>query len=450
VQNYVKANGTNFEVAGQKHVFKGISFGSWMNIESFMIGLPGCDMQIYSAIKEVYGAEQTKQFYDKFLNEFITESDIKYLAGLGVDLVRLPFSYRYFWNDNDINEVVEDGFVYLDRVIALCKKYGIYTILDMHTAPGGVGKDPHSDCMTGYNFFWDFENLQEVIIKIWGRIATHYKDETAVLGYDILNEPTKIDDFAVFNRFNNNTIREIRKFDSNHIIFVEGLDWGKDFSMITFEDTHQLAFSFHEYPSQVKDLIYGDKEWNRSHLSEHIEMILETMSKYQIPRWCGETGIALLNNGESAWPKSTSAEMKEMLRDVLAEFRSRDISWTTWTYKDNICMGLVRPKDDSDWARFTAEFGVKWDRDGQDSDTLGVFEKVKHENNGFDPLLENEVWYIMQNLTRHIGVKKHLIPELRNIPFETLLKWTESFRFENCVIAEIIEGAIKEEIKCFH
>jgi hypothetical protein len=31
----------------------------------------------------------------------------------------------------------EDGFKHLDRVIALCANEGIYTVLDLHTAPGG-------------------------------------------------------------------------------------------------------------------------------------------------------------------------------------------------------------------------------------------------------------------------------------------------------------------------
>jgi len=39
----------------------------------------------------------------------------------------------------------ESGFKHLDRVINICAKYGIYTILDLHTAPGGQNTDWHSD-----------------------------------------------------------------------------------------------------------------------------------------------------------------------------------------------------------------------------------------------------------------------------------------------------------------
>ena len=39
----------------------------------------------------------------------------------------------------------ESGFKHLDRVIDICSKHGIYTILDLHAAPGGQNTDWHSD-----------------------------------------------------------------------------------------------------------------------------------------------------------------------------------------------------------------------------------------------------------------------------------------------------------------
>jgi len=39
----------------------------------------------------------------------------------------------------------ESGFKHLDRAIDTCAKYGIYTILDLHAAPGGQNTNWHSD-----------------------------------------------------------------------------------------------------------------------------------------------------------------------------------------------------------------------------------------------------------------------------------------------------------------
>lgn len=38
-----------------------------------------------------------------------------------------------------------EGFKWLDRAVNLCAEQGIYTILDMHTVPGGQNGDWHSD-----------------------------------------------------------------------------------------------------------------------------------------------------------------------------------------------------------------------------------------------------------------------------------------------------------------
>lgn len=52
----------------------------------------------------------------------------------------------------------EGGFKHLDRVIELCAKEKIYTILDIHTVPGGQNPDWHSDSITNYAAFWDYKD----------------------------------------------------------------------------------------------------------------------------------------------------------------------------------------------------------------------------------------------------------------------------------------------------
>lgn len=45
--------------------------------------------------------------------------------------------------------IKEEGFKHLDRVIDLCAKHGIYTIIDLHAAPGGQNLDWHADTGLG-------------------------------------------------------------------------------------------------------------------------------------------------------------------------------------------------------------------------------------------------------------------------------------------------------------
>jgi aryl-phospho-beta-D-glucosidase BglC (GH1 family) len=88
------------------------------------------------------------------------DSDAKFFSSLGLNCIRLPFNYRHFEGRtisvanlpcvymnfaDDMNPRVlkESGFKHLDRVIELCASYNIYTILDLHTAPGGLNSRSH-------------------------------------------------------------------------------------------------------------------------------------------------------------------------------------------------------------------------------------------------------------------------------------------------------------------
>lgn len=91
------------------------------------------------------------------MEHFFSEEDAKFLALKGLNSLRLPFNYRHFEDDSNPRVLKEEGFKHLDRVIDICARHGIYTILDMHTAPGGQNADWHSDNSTNYAAFWDYK-----------------------------------------------------------------------------------------------------------------------------------------------------------------------------------------------------------------------------------------------------------------------------------------------------
>jgi hypothetical protein len=63
---------------------------------------------------------------------------------LGLNLIRIPVNYRHFEDDMNPFVIVESGFKHLDRVIALCARHEIYTIIDLHALPGYQNQDWHS------------------------------------------------------------------------------------------------------------------------------------------------------------------------------------------------------------------------------------------------------------------------------------------------------------------
>lgn len=82
---------------------------------------------------KVLGRDKYEYFFDKWLTSFFGEDDVKWFASLKLNCIRIPFNYRHFEDDMNPRVLKESGFKHLDRVIDLCGKYGIYTILDMHS-----------------------------------------------------------------------------------------------------------------------------------------------------------------------------------------------------------------------------------------------------------------------------------------------------------------------------
>ena len=176
---------------GKPFLMRGTSLGNWLIPEGYMFKFKSINSPrlINEAISELIGPDEAREFWEKYLHTYVTEGDIHYLKSIGVNSIRIPFNYRMFTKEDYLGENNPDrGFELLDRVIGWCKKEGIYVILDMHSAPGGQTGDNIDDGY-GYPFLFKSEPSQKLTADIWHRIADHYKNETTVMGYDLLNEP---------------------------------------------------------------------------------------------------------------------------------------------------------------------------------------------------------------------------------------------------------------------
>ncbi|KAK6410360.1 Endo-1,4-beta-xylanase 5 [Oleoguttula sp. CCFEE 5521] len=178
---YLKVQGVDVvDPNGKKVILKGAATGGHLNMENFITGYPGHEHEMRLALLEVLGQEKYDFFFDKFLDYFFTEADAKLFASLGLNAIRIPINHRHFMDDEKPFEIKQDGFKLVDRVVELCAAEGIYTILDMHTFPGGQNQGWHSDSGLHRALLWENWDLQERGIKLWVEIAKHYEDNTWV------------------------------------------------------------------------------------------------------------------------------------------------------------------------------------------------------------------------------------------------------------------------------
>jgi endoglucanase len=435
-KNFIQAENGEFILNNKKIALRGFGLGAWMNIEHFMIGIPGIEKRIRQTFVEVYGKENTAKFFDDFLNYFITEDDFVFLKSLGVNVLRFALNYRHFEDDQSPGKYKQEAFKHINRVLQLCKKYGIFVILDMHTAPGGQNPDWHADNDTGVAVFWEDASLRERLINLWGYIAEQYKDEPVIAGYDIVNEPCLVSDVDAFNGFFDKVIKRIRRTDNNHIIFVEGDDWGKDFSLFRKLGGEQQGLSFHLYPGQHVGMD-EDSNIRKEKLEKMIKVFCELREKTGMPLWCGETG--------GGFPKDKIIEHRKLVKDCLDLFEKYHISWTLWAYKDAKAMSLVYPRDDTQWMAMAHDFRSKWVPKGGRQFVKEIFEILE---NKFSYSISEDVRYKLSfrflALLNQLHVEQLVKPKLQSIPWEEIKEYPKSFLWENCdywkEIAELVKS----------
>jgi hypothetical protein len=307
---FVKVDGKRFLTAsGQPLILKGMNLGNWLMPEGYMFKFKSATSPqlIQTVLNQLIGEDEANRFWKSYRDNYITKDDIDFIKRAGFNSVRVPFNYRLFVTEREPRKLEGPGYELLDRVINWCAEQGIYVILDMHAAPGGQTGDNIDDGY-GYPFLFESADSQELTIRIWQKLATRYKNETAILGYDLLNEPiAHFFDVAYFNPrlepLYKRITASVREVDKNHIIFIGGAQWDGNFTVFGAPFDRQLAYTFHKYWMEP----------TQSSVQDYVDF----SNKYNVPIWLGESG-----ENTDEWIKSFRLLLEK-----------NDIGWCFWTYK---------------------------------------------------------------------------------------------------------------------
>ena len=442
-KEFVKVNGMEFTKTGKPILFRGMGIGSWLNMEHFMLGIPTPDNQIRKTVKEVFGKETADGFFDCFIRSFISDSDFAFLKKCGVNILRVPFNYRLFIDDQNPSEYKKEGLLYLDYLMDFCENYQIYLLLDLHTAPGGQNPDWHSDNNTGIPEFWHYKVFRDQIAALWGYIAEHYKEKEYLLGYDVLNEPYLIDAPDVLTEFYLEVTESIRKSDPNHIIFLEGDHFAMQFDCIHEIKDENTALTFHYYPTVWEPELFEDtydKAARCRKFQEILDQIAGIREKFHRPILCGEAGYDIDQNN--------LPHTLELLDETLTMFNEAEISWTLWCYKDAQFMGMVYPKDESSWMQFVEKIHQNWTHYKEMGQANELMERIKAWPE-FEKATD-ELCYFMQFRQRGILYRFQteciLKPLIKEYTPEEILELPKSFLFSDCGYYEEYAKLLKEKV----
>lgn len=336
---------------GEEIVLRGTNFGGWGIMEDWFCPYtnPAGEEEVYLTLVERFGTEATHELFKTYRSNWITETDYKNVADLGMNVVRLPIWYRNFQSDDDgtwyRNADGSIDFSELDEVISMCKKYGLYLIIDLHGLPGYQNDYDHCGKSKSMSLFDDTEKAQryrEVVIDFWTELAKHCKDESVIAMYDLMNEPlgtniTRDGDYQqAFWDFSDELYRAVRAVDENHIICMEAI-W--DPSAIASPDVYGW-----------ENIVYQEHLYDITNFTILRKLNEIKNAGYNAPFYIGEF-----------YPRGLTT-----FDYMLSMFNQRNLSWTTWTYK-----GAGPDADSSPWFIYGSS---------------GI-EKIDYENDSYETLL---------------------------------------------------------------
>jgi len=345
---------------GKPLLIRATNLGNWLVPEGYMWlfdGGPQSPSEIRALVLELLGPEGSTAFWQKYRDNYITRDDLALLHRAGFNVVRVPMHYSFFESDD------AEGFKYLDQVIAWSRAENLYVVLDLHAAPGGQ-TGANIDDSAGYPWLYESPQEQEHLLAIWRRLATRYRDEPVVLGYDLLNEP--IPHFPKLAPLNplleplyKKLATEIRKVDTHHILFLGGAQWDSNFAVFGKPFDANVAYTFHKY-------------WTTPDQSV-IQAYIDFRDRYDVPIWMGESG--------------------ENTDDWIAQFvktlEKNNIGWAFWPYKKmqkpTAIVSIIPP---TDWSKIV-DFAKLPRGTGHVEERLKARPDQETINHAFAELLEN-------------------------------------------------------------
>lgn len=421
---------------------RGVGLGGWLCMENFITGYPGTETLMRRALARALGRRRAAAFFDRLLTAFFAEPDAALLRRLGVNCVRLPVNWRHLRPGAGT-----DGYAHLDRVIDLCARHRIYTVIDLHALPGAQNHYWHSDNPTHLPAFWDHPALAEQVLDLWHEIATRYRDQPWVAGYNPINEPAD-EAGRDLPRLYRALIARIRAADPDHILFLDGNRYATDFTALDLSTPNTVP-TCHDYA--VAGLADGDPDGPLAAPAELERAFLRRTTLQResgTPIWVGEFGPVYPDDNPSR---------HQILTDQLALYRRHNASWSLWTYKDIGLQGLVYAHPEGPYRRLLAPHLAHKRRLGVDSwgpadptaraITEPLAQLLTREFPDYNPYPFGARDRV-DHLVRHILLAEPLLDEytatLATLEDADLAALADSFKLENCVVREPLATTLSE------
>jgi len=296
--------------------------------------------------------------------QFITENDLRYIASLGYDHVRLPIDEKEIWNeDGSFNR---SALEFLHNGVQWALKYDLGVIVDMH-----VIRSHHFNAANegGTNTLWSDPAEQEKFFDLWRQLSAELGEYPVnKVAYEIMNEPVA-EDPEDWNHLVANAMKVIRAMEPNRVVVIGSNMWQipqtvpllkvpegdkniilSTHTYVPFLLTHYTAgwtpMKFYKgevhYPgptiseeeyAKMKGIKDGNlgfvldtvrDDWGPKRMYQELKPAIDRAEALGLQLYCGEFGCM---------PTVKETDRLAYYRDIVSTFESHGVAWANWEYK---------------------------------------------------------------------------------------------------------------------
>ena len=284
-------------------------------------------------------------YSEERLNNFITEADFEKIAALGFDHVRIPIDYNVIQNPD--GTMRPDGLGRIDAALALCDKYGLKAVLDLHKTPGYSFDAGEKEAG-----FFESESYQERFYWIWETLAEWFAGMSDRVAFELLNEVTEARFLPAWKHISRECVRRIRFFAPDTIILLGSYNWNSARTVPELDAPYddKMVYNFHFYEPHVfthqgaywmpelqnTRCSYADCGASEQWFEDFLAPAIEKAKKENCELYCGEFGVIDVVPPEEA---------VKWFRDLHKVFERHGIAHAMWSWKQ-MDFGLIDERMD--------------------------------------------------------------------------------------------------------
>lgn len=288
------------------------------------------------------------------------KEDIAALSGWNANLIRWQLQPDGWARDNACLNIpafrqwLRGKIDQLEPVLADCQSLGLKVIIDMHGAPGArrgnkFVSSEHDLINLELRMLFE-KDYADAFVECWQEIARRFKDNPAIWGYDLINEPHQSESSdnvrESYLAIQYRAAKAIREIDPQVPIIVESNCWDGPWSFEYLQPLplSNIIYQVHMYspgmythqgienpPAFAKGSLakvqypgmIGGLEWNREQLKKELAPVRAFQLKYGVRIYCGEFSVV-------RWAPNGA----QYLDDVINIFEEYGWDWSYHAFRE--------------------------------------------------------------------------------------------------------------------